>query len=234
MASRVTARDGKSRGARALRVAFLAPPTLLVMTAVAGCPARQAMLDISPDGVTNLVEACTPCVPSEDGGIEPACACVIRGHAAPDLQHRALQAQLFLVTPVDKAIRDTSKCMNLLPCGDAGLPTSCLAERLNQQLDGAIPRGVGFNGLENPDEVQLIIAFYQQLDGSPGASCQRSDLVACTGLAPPLGGGRYDISCASCQGGSRNAPGPDNGPCPQPGGTCFLQDCEEILRLNGY
>ena len=61
-----------------------------------------------------------------------------------------------------------------------------------------------------------------------------ADLVACAGLEPPLGGGIFDISCASCQGGSRSAPGPDNGPCPQPGGVCFLHDCEAILQMNGY
>ena len=69
-------------------------------------------------------------------------------------------------TPGDKVVHDSSKCMTLVPCADAARPASCVAESLNQQLDGAIPRGVGFDGLKNPGEIQLVLAFYQPLASS--------------------------------------------------------------------
>jgi hypothetical protein len=179
------------------------------------------------------------CDRSADGGIEPSCACALSNRPPPDLENRAIQAKLFLVTPADDSIRDTSKCMTLLPCADGGRLVNCLAENLNQQLDGALPQGLGFDGLSNPDDVQLVLAFYQPIDAATVSSCNRADLVACAGLAPPLGGGNYDISCASCQGGPKNAPGPDNGPCPKPKSTsgksyCFLEACNDILAKNNY
>jgi hypothetical protein len=233
MDSKVTTRE-VTRSQRALRIAALLPPLSLAALAASGCPSRQATLGISQEGVLTLLEACKPCSGPEDGGVDPGCACTLNDHPPPDIENRGLQARLFLITPHDRAVRDSSKCMTLLPCGDAGQPSSCLAERLNQQLDGAIPNGLGFDGLSNPDEVQLILAFYQPIDSGNAASCGRTELVACAGLDPPLGGGIFDISCASCQGGSRSAPGPDNGPCPQPGGVCFLHECEAILQMNGY
>src|SRR4030095_4530471 len=114
--------------------------------------------------------------------------------------------------------------------------TACasrLAEGLNQQLDGAIANGLGFDGLKNPDDVVLFLAVYQQqeflIDTEEGQpSCRRVDLVACAGLAPPLGGGEYDMSCASCQDGARNPPSRNNGPCPRDGtGSCFLEKCDK-------
>jgi hypothetical protein len=202
--------------------------------AAAGCPPREATLSITSSGVSALVTACRPCARTEDGGIEPTCACSIASRPPPELDRRPLQARLFLVTPANQRVRDTSKCMTLLPCVDAGRPVDCLAASINQQLDGALPQGLGFDGLENPDEVQLVLAFYQPLEASSVASCDRSDLVACAGLAPPLGGGNYDITCASCQGGPKAAPGPDNGPCPRPKGSCFLEACNDLLSNNGF
>jgi hypothetical protein len=223
----------KHRGG-VLRMAAALPPFFFLALAVAGCPPREATLSISSQGVVTLITACRPCARTEDGGIEPSCACIVGSRPPPEIERRVLQARLFLVTPADNSIRDASKCMTLLPCGDAGRPANCLAESLNQQLDGAIPHGLGFNGLENPDAVQLVLAFYESADSTSAVSCDRADLVACAGLAQPLGGGNYDISCASCQGGPRNAPGPDNGPCPKPRNSCFLQACADILAQNSY
>jgi hypothetical protein len=210
------------------------PPLIFAALLGAGCPSREETLAISSDGVLTLVTACRPCDGTEDGGLGPSCSCMVGTHPPPDIEHRTLQARLFLVTPNDKTVRDAGKCMILSACGDAGQPAGCLAERLNQQLDGAIPHGLGFDGLERTEEVQLILAFYQPLESARVASCDHADLVACAGLEPPLGGGHYDISCASCQGGVASAPGPNNGPCPKPASSCFLQDCEDILRRNGY
>jgi hypothetical protein len=124
---------------------------------------------------------------------------------------------------------------------DGGLrpPLDCIAEDINQQLDGALPRGLGFDGLKNPEEAQLVLAFYQPSESSDeGGGCHRTDLFACAGLASPLGGGgAYDISCASCQSGSRTSVGNDNGPCPKDrtqSTSCFLQLCDSVLASNGY
>jgi hypothetical protein len=235
--------SGTKRGG--LRFALLGP-LLWFTLAAAGCPAREAQIEISMTGAGWLRTACSrdrACIQYQDGGIafvpEPSCACVLPEHPIPDLDHRALQARLFLATPSDGRIRDASKCMTLLSCGDGGTArqAKCMADSLNQQLDGAIPNGLGFDGLQNPNEVQLILAFYQPPDPmGTGASCLRDDLVACAGLAPPLGGGSYDISCASCQGGTKAAPGPDNGPCPKglERDSCFLQKCDELLAANGF
>jgi hypothetical protein len=217
-----------------LGIAAALPPFFFLALAVAGCPARETTLSISSQGVLTLITACRPCARVDDAGIEPSCACFVGGHPPPEIERRVLQARLFLVTPNNNVIRDASKCMTLLPCGDAGRPPNCLADSLNQQLDGAIPHGLGFDGLENPDAVQLVLAFYESVESTSASSCDRTDLVACAGLAPPLGGGNYDISCASCQGGPKNAPGPDNGPCPKPRNSCFLQACADILEKNSY
>jgi hypothetical protein len=228
MGSKATTPDAR-------RLAAALPLFLLVALAAAGCPPRETTLTITSAGVGVLRTACRLCAPLlGDGGIEPTCACSVGNRQPAEIDRRALQARLFVVTPVDQHVRDASKCMSLVPCADAGRPVDCLAESLNQQLDGALPQGLGFDGLQNPDDVQLILAFYQPLDSTSGATCGLSDLVACAGLAPPLGGGNYDITCASCQGGPKAAPGPDNGPCPKPKGSCFLEACNDILTKNGY
>jgi len=173
--------------------------------------------------------------------------CVLEDRYPASFNGRPTEARLFLVSQPDPAypgrgrVQDASKCMSLHPCGDGGKggPSGqCIASDLNQQLDGAMPNGLGFDGLKNPEEAQLIMAFYQPADTSDqGGGCHRADLFACAGLAAPLGGGAYDISCGSCQGGNRTAPGSDTGPCPKgPAMTysCFLKVCDELLANNGF
>jgi hypothetical protein len=167
--------------------------------------------------------------------------CLLDGHFNANFPGGATEARLFLISPGDNRVQDASKCMSLHTCGDGGRTTTssaCMTGDLNQQLDGAMPNGLGFDGLKSPEEAQLILAFYQPTDTSeaPGG-CHRTDLFACAGLAAPLGGGAFDISCASCQGGSRTAPGNDNGPCPKGTatvGSCFLKFCDKVLSDNGY
>jgi hypothetical protein len=232
MASRVKVPD-PSRRRSALRWLTALPPFSFASLVALGCPPHEARLSITSDGIQTLIAACRPCARLADGGADPNCACALTGRPPPDIVS-GVQARLFLVTPSDQAVRDASKCMTLLPCSDGGRPANCLAESLNQQLDGAIPRGLGFDGLQNPDDVLLMLAFYDSVDPMSTASCARTDLVACAGMRPPLGGGNYDISCASCQGGPKNAPGPDNGPCPKPRNSCFLDECDSILAKNAY
>jgi hypothetical protein len=184
---------------------------------------------------------------SGGGFPDPNAPCLLDGRYPATFNGTSTEARLFLVSQLDPAnpshgrIQDASKCMTLHPCGDGGRggPSGqCIASDLNQQLDGAMPNGLGFDGLKNPEEAQLILAFYQPTDTSEqGGGCQRADLFACAGLAAPLGGGAYDISCASCQGGSRTAPGNDNGPCPKGPpmvNSCFLKICDDLLSNNGF
>jgi hypothetical protein len=113
-----------------------------------------------------------------------------------------------------------------------------MANDINQQLDGAMPNGLGFDGLKNAEDAQLILAFYQPSATEGSVGCHRADLAACAGLAAPLGGGAYDITCASCLGGSRTAAGTNNGPCPRAlvseDTHCFLQLCDKLLAEGGY
>jgi len=228
---------------------------LWLLLAAAGCPANESDVRISPAGIAWLSTACRPCAPTppfppsrpDDGRFPPTfpgfgsdCACALPNHYAPALGRSVTEARLFLVTPGDGRIQDASKCMTLHLCpesGRSGLSSSCMASDLNQQLDGAMPNGLGFDGLKNPEDAQLILAFYQPQESNAEASCHRADLFACAGLAAPLGGGDYDITCASCQGGAKAAPGPDNGPCPRDQAqrnSCFLQWCDSLLDQNQY
>lgn len=247
MVSRVITLDALSAvsrgGVRLLLTASLVGAALLG----AGCPAHEQRIVITTSGAQSLTAACNrPCarsVDAEDAGvteIPPPCpgTCALPGHLPPDFA-QSTQARLFVISPANKRIRDASKCMTLTHCKAAGR-AACLAAELNQQLDGAIANGLGFDGLENPDDVELFLAFYQQQDfqqeetEESQPSCRRVDLVACAGLAPPLGGGEYDMSCASCQDGAKNPQSRNNGPCPKDANSCFLEKCDSWLASNGY
>ena len=183
---------------------------------------------------------------SGGGFPDPNALCLLENGYPASFSGRPIEARLFLISPDSASpgrgrVQDASKCMSLHPCGDGGRggpSANCIASDLNQQLDGAMPNGVGFDGLKNPEEAQLVLAFYQPTEVTEqGGGCHRPDLFACAGLAAPLGGGAYDISCASCQGGNRNAPGSDNGPCPKGlpmTNSCFLKICDELLGFNGF
>lgn len=226
---------------------------LWLTLAVAGCPLREKDIRITETGVSWLVKACPTgggvLPPSGSGGFpvppgsgsDPNRPCSLPGHYPAILDGRTTEARLFLVSPGDGRVQDASKCMSLHPCGDGGRsgpPTECMASDINQQLDGAMPNGLGFDGLKNPEEAQLILAFYQPSNMSEDrGGCHRTDLFACAGLAAPLKGGSYDISCASCQSGSRTAVGSDTGPCPRDQtllNSCFLQICNDLLAKNHF
>jgi hypothetical protein len=214
----------------------------LFALAVAGCPMRDVGVSISSNGANTVLTACNNgCWHEGDGGVpfgmgwgETNCECELSGSPWPDFR-RELQARLFVVSPSQAfSVQDASKCMSIEPCGEGGLSRSnhCLAERLNQQLDGAMPKGLTSDGLRNPDDVLLVLAFYQPPAGSD-ASCTIDSLFACAGLSAPLGGGSFDIACSSCQGSSRTPTGSDTGPCPRDTNDrngCFLRTCYGFLQ----
>jgi hypothetical protein len=239
MVSKARTLDASSAASRGKGRLLLTASLVGAMLLASGCPARDQQILITTLGAQSLTGACNrPC--TKDGGVtagppRPG-SCGLEGHLPPDFS-QSTQARLFVVTPADNRVRDASKCMTLSGCGCA--TAGCLADGLNQQLDGAIAKGLGFDGLQNPDDVVLFLAFYQQQDfvqdtEEGQASCRRVDLVACAGLAPPLGGGEYDMSCASCQDGAKNPSSRNNGPCPKDNNSCFLDKCDKWLASNGY
>ena len=121
------------------------------------------------------------------------------------------------------------------PTGDAAY--ACVRDTLAQAMQQAIGTG-SFSGFTNPDNVTLVAAFYQASGTMAPCTggvlvnptdCAAGNLTAVAGLAAPSGGQTYDITCASCQGGTHNSYGPDNAPCPVTATDCFLQRVSAAL-----
>jgi hypothetical protein len=218
---------------------------LLSAGTLPACSPRDTTIKITARGASYLTQSCA-CTKRVDAGApdagsaDSACGCEVGDGVIPE-RGTEVQARLFVATPGDLRLRDSSKCMTLARCGRGGLPAAtgaCLSEALNQQLDGALPNGLTFDGLKSPDDVLLFLAVYQ-VGTDPAIeeeSCDLHHLVACAGLSAPLGGGDFDISCASCQGGGRGAAGRDNGPCPRDPkdkASCFLQTCYGVIASAG-
>ena len=186
----------------------------------AGCPDREVGIAFSTAGASWISTACS-------ANIDP---CVVSVRSSPDLVGRSFGAQLFMLSASDGMVRGTSKCMTVAPCSDPRGHNACLADALNQQLDGAIPGGLGFEGLKEPGQAELLLAIYQPIDpASTNPPCAASDLVACAGLSQ-ASGTSFDISCASCQGGSKTPPGRDDSACA--GHSCFLKTCSMLIQGN--
>ena len=250
-----------ARPAAKLLAAF-ALPALLGGLALA-CPAREEKIQITPAGFAQLAAACVnPCAVKEDpkdsiacAGKGPMCgfdqeqllcrrndACMLPGHPAPNLLSDT-RIRLMLVDPEKQKIRAKSDCAPLLPCkqfDEKQAQLACVAEGMNRALDGAIAGGLTFDDLEDPSTVLPVLAVYQsaasEADAGEATPCAIGDLIACAGLAVPVGGdGDYDITCAACQNGLANPPGIDNGPCPREmqgvkTTSCFLEGCASLLE----
>jgi hypothetical protein len=126
------------------------------------------------------------------------------------------------------------------PTGDATL--ACVRDTLAQTVERAMGTGTDFSGFTSPDSVTLVAAFYQAsgtiapCDGGVlvnPTDCATGNLSAVAGLGAPSGGSSYDITCASCQGGTHESYGPDNAPCPVTTDDCFLQRVSDALQASG-
>jgi hypothetical protein len=117
---------------------------------------------------------------------------------------------------------------------------SCLRDTVAQAVQAAIGSGIsGFTDLSN---VALVAAFFTK-GGAPApcdagvlvnpSDCAPGNLIAVAGLAAPAGSTTYDITCASCQGGTHGSYGPDNAPCPATTDACFLQRVDAALVASG-
>lgn len=225
----------------------------------AGCPDQEIAIEITAQGAAQLFLACfspkSDCVARQpDPAAESPCgeecelaegrcwrrnACRLEGRPPPRAD-APRQLRVFLADPERGKIRAKSDCAALLPCDiSEELGPDCLAQSLNQVLDGAMPDGLSYTDLEDASTSLLFFAIYDGEEaadgGSSDAQCRLEDLIACAGVTARLGGdGSYDITCASCQGGSRNPPAIDNGPCPHGfGAGCFLEGCAKLLADGG-
>lgn len=215
---------------------------------LAACPSRDLTIRVSDTGVASLFTACrgfqkacsNPNSCSEDSDDQVLCElvgdeCVLRNRCHLGDKTRPpwsplgrKSGRLLLVSTEDAALADMSPCFafDVKPClGDRG----CLASELNSLLDGAIKNGLTFDGFDAQEDGLVTLALFEE-DALGDPACDPNRLVACAGLAPPLGGGDFDITCASCQDGSHFALGSNNGPCPTDKNECFLQRCERFLR----
>jgi hypothetical protein len=146
---------------------------------------------------------------------------------------------LFSANPL--ALRSVTACVCVEPmdlrCADGGT-SDCTDIGLNDRLTAAVPNGLTYSGLQSPDGALLAMAFFEPRVVAPtcaslgdgGADlCDQANLVACAGLAAPIGGQTYDITCASCQDSVHDSFGPNTGPCFTEGSECFLESCSDAL-----
>jgi hypothetical protein len=174
---------------------------------------RVLLLKVSPDSLTVL--DASPCVPLN---LRP---CILD------------PTELFGCTCITNPLGPVT-CTD--PNGQATL--SCARDTLAQTVDRAMNSGTDFAGFTDPDSVTLVAAFFQA-SGSIApcdagvlvnpTDCAVGNLSAVAGLGAPSGGSTYDISCASCQGGTHESYGPDNAPCPITTDECFLQRVGDAL-----
>lgn len=215
-----------------------------IAIAIAGCPPRDLILRVSETGISAILTSCR--------GVQKTCmapgacvtdpqvcemangACVLRGRChIGDAAHPAFdpttlkEAKLVLFDLKDDRIAAESPCVVFDP-SKCLVDRACLAAQINDLLDKAIPSGLTFGGFQAQEDALLTLAIYEPSMGVP--LCDLDRLVGCASFAPPLGGGDYDITCASCQDSVHFAIGPDNGPCPTTKDECFLQRCDRMLR----
>jgi hypothetical protein len=177
-------------------------------------------------------------------------ACEARTEAGPNPSWRPEQSMgfklLLLQASIDSVtIENESPCfpLNLRPCifdpipdsgcADSGVNTDeCITQAISAAVDNALAGGLTFPGFTSTDNVALVAGFYHK----PGAeqrcdsnlpmdptACDNANLMAVAGLAAPIGSNLFDITCASCQGGTHGSYGGDNAPCPVTKNACFLQ-----------
>jgi hypothetical protein len=161
--------------------------------------------------------------------------------------------RMLLLAPSgsDLNLKTRTACvpLNLKPCildkaGLIGCPDApadagaCAEDVFREAAQAALGSGLTFDGFSSPDDALLVAALYRKpgMESSCDPSvlvapddCATENLVAVAGLAAPLGGGTYDITCASCQGGPRTSLGPNTGACPVSANACFLQRIAALL-----
>jgi hypothetical protein len=178
---------------------------------------RLLLLEVSPEALT--IKTSSPCVPLN---LRP---CILDPTEANGC--RCIMNPLGTMTCSD-------------PTGEAKL--ECIRDSLAQAVQSAMGTGLSFAGFTSTDGVALVAALYEKpgsemiCDGEPlvnPSDCTRQQLTAVAGLGAPSGGTTFDVTCASCQGGTHDAVGPDNAPCPATRDACFLQRVAAALATAG-
>jgi hypothetical protein len=161
--------------------------------------------------------------------------------------------QVLLVGQNPGKIRAMSRCVPLLPSLDPACAESleildkqritCAAGAMNRAIGNAMRAGLTYDGFEDPSDAFPVLAVYN-LSELPSAcaegldkvgcakadlACPVEDLLGCAGLAVPINSEKYDVTCASCQGGPRFSVGYDTGPCPPVDGQCFFNGCAKAI-----
>src|SRR5262249_50383729 len=119
-----------STGARALLIGLA-----ITAAAGAGCPPRDAGINITASGAQFLLNSCKPsssqftgpnaCDRRGDpqggtgGNGNGDCACTLSDSPMPT-RGMPLQARLFVISPSDLSVQDSSKCMTLTRCIGGG------------------------------------------------------------------------------------------------------------------
>jgi hypothetical protein len=118
----------------------------------------------------------------------------------------------------------------------------CITTAISTQVDMALAGGMSFPGFTNTDDVALVAAFFLEPgDMEPceagvtvdAGTCVAAKLTAVAGLAVPIGSSAFDITCASCQGGTHSSFGVNNAPCPVTPDACFLKLVVAALADSG-
>jgi hypothetical protein len=180
---------------------------------------RILLLETTPDAL-EIMDA-SPCVPLN---LRPCIQDVTMTNGCPCIKD-----------PLDQ----TATCAPD-PTGDATL--ACIRDSIAEALQGAMGSGMTFNGFTSTDNVALVAAFYNK----PGdeaecdapvlvnpSDCTTTTLTAVAGMGATSGSTTYDITCASCQGGTHTSYGADNAPCPVTSDACFLQRVASALEASG-
>jgi hypothetical protein len=205
----------------------------VALATLTGCPAREVIIDVTDEGIGYVIRSCAlPCTTD---------CCEIDAGAVPTESY-LLQAELLLAKAagadgsLPAAIAARSGCMTFrLGCDFTGASgedalRSCLAVQLDDLLSESIADGLGFDDLDDPSDVAVILAFYSVPASSTegGRQCLPTDLFACAGLTERFDD-TYDITCASCtESEPVRDPTSSNrvAPCI---GECFVENCYALL-----
>jgi len=130
----------------------------------------------------------------------------------------------------------------LAGCPDGAEDTeACFTEAVAAAVRRAVGGGMTFDGFDDPAGVVFAALFFRkpgdEMSCDPDVVvspdvCAVGNLVAAAGLAAPIGGSTYDVTCTSCQSGPRTSLGRDNGACPVTGDQCFLQRVAALLAAS--
>ncbi len=204
------------------------------------CSPREVRIDISERGVGYILHSCDPSNCATD-------CCTLDAGTKPVDYGQQVQVSLLLATYEEGAksvqeitIEARSPCMTLVGvCVPEGSTQAqwkeCLAMQLNHLLDTGIADGLGFDGLDDANDVAVIMTFHNSDDGAGGGSgnstgqCLADDLFACAGLTE-VSEDVFDITCASCRKGPPSAYQQESPFVPPCVGRCFVQECYSLLK----